>query len=69
MLTAKQVLKALQRGGFVMGHQRGSHLHLFHPETGRITTVPMHPGDLGRGLLKEIVKQAGYTEEAFRALL
>jgi predicted RNA binding protein YcfA (HicA-like mRNA interferase family) len=68
-LTAKQVRKALLKGGFAEKHQRGSHLTLQHPVTGRHTTVPMHPGDLYRGLLKDILKQAGLTEEQFRELL
>ena len=29
----------------------------------------MHPGDLGRGLVKKIINQAGLTEETFRSLL
>ncbi len=68
-LTSKQVLKALLRGGFVRKHQRGSHLTLHHPGTGQHTTVPMHCGDLYRGLVKDIIKQAGLTEEQFRELL
>ncbi|MFI5357745.1 MAG: type II toxin-antitoxin system HicA family toxin [Opitutales bacterium] len=68
-LTAKQVLKVLQQGGLAAGHQRGSHLFLVHPQTGKTTTVPMHPGNLKRGLLKEIIKQAGLTENEFRDLL
>jgi predicted RNA binding protein YcfA (HicA-like mRNA interferase family) len=68
-LTAKQVLQALKRGGFVARHQSGSHLYLEHPITKHATTVPMHPGELKRWLLKEIVKQAGLSEDEFRELL
>ena len=68
-LTARQVLQALKRGGFVESHQRGSHLYLEHPTTGHYTAVPMHPGDLKRSLLKAIIKQAGLTEDEFRELL
>jgi len=68
-LTARQVLQALKRGGFASSHQRGSHLYLEHPVTKCSTTVPMHPGDLRRSLLKEIIKQAGLTEDEFHELL
>jgi len=68
-LTAKQLLKALLKAGFVEERQRGSHLSLYHPGTRRQTVVPMHSGDLHRGLLKAIVKEAGLTEEQFRKLL
>ena len=33
------------------------------------TTVPMHPGDLPRWLLKKIIKDAGLSEDQFRSLL
>ena len=33
------------------------------------TSVPMHPGDLNRSLLKKILKQIGWSEEQFRKLL
>jgi predicted RNA binding protein YcfA (HicA-like mRNA interferase family) len=68
-LNARQILQALRRAGFVEVNQRGSHLYLTHPETGHTTTVPVHPGDVDRWLLRQIIQQAGLTEEAFRALL
>lgn len=69
MLAAKQVVKALLKSGFIQEHQRGSHLSLYNPGTRRQTVVPMHAGDLHRGLLKAIIKQAGLTEDQFRELL
>jgi predicted RNA binding protein YcfA (HicA-like mRNA interferase family) len=68
-LTARQVVQALRRAGFVADRQRGSHLFLFHEGRRQSTVVPMHGGDLKRGLLKGIIKQAGLTEEEFRELL
>jgi predicted RNA binding protein YcfA (HicA-like mRNA interferase family) len=68
--TARDVDRALKRGGFVVVHQRGSHRYYAHPKTGAIvTTVPMHPGDLSRPLLKKIIRDVGLTEEEFRTLL
>ena len=68
-LTAIQVVKALERGGFQRENQKGSHLFLHHPGRGALTTVPIHPGDLPRWLMKKIIKQAGLTEDEFRDLL
>jgi predicted RNase H-like HicB family nuclease len=34
-----------------------------------VTTVPMHPGDIKRPLLKKIIQDAGLTEAEFHALL
>jgi len=40
-----------------------------HPD-GRIVTVPVHAGqDIGRGLLRKILRDAELTREAFIALL
>jgi predicted RNA binding protein YcfA (HicA-like mRNA interferase family) len=69
MLTAKEAVKALERGGFEKMGQKGSHLYLYHAGRDLFTTVPMHPGDLHRGLMKTIIKQAGLTEDEFRDLL
>jgi hypothetical protein len=34
-----------------------------------VTSVPMHPGDMSRSLLKKILKQVGWSEEQFRKRL
>jgi predicted RNA binding protein YcfA (HicA-like mRNA interferase family) len=68
-VTAKDVVAALKRGGFREVHQKGSHLYLWHDGKKLLTGVPMHPGDLGRGLVKKIIKQAGLSEEEFRSLI
>jgi mRNA interferase HicA len=68
--TAHDVDRVLTREGFVATHQRGSHRYYKSPVTGKIvTSVPMHPGDLNRSLLKKILKQVGWSEEQFRKLL
>ena len=62
-LTGRQVLAILEREGFVPVRQSGSHVVLKHPD-GRRTTVPMHAGrDLGRGLLRQIMRDASLTLE------
>ena len=68
--TAREVDAALKRGGFVMIHQRGSHRYYARPRSGDVvTTVPMHPGDLKRSLLKKIIRDIGLSEAEFRKLL
>jgi predicted RNA binding protein YcfA (HicA-like mRNA interferase family) len=63
------MLGALKRGGFQEIHQKGSHQYLWHAEKKLLTGVPMHLGDLGRGLTRRIIKQSGLSEEEFRRLL
>ena len=68
-LDALRIVKALKRAGFIEIEQKGSHLALEHPTTKHLTTVPMHGGDLKRGLMKKILKQAGISEKQFRDLI
>lgn len=63
ILTAQEILAVLQRQGFAPVRQSGSHVVLKHPD-GRRTTVPLHKGrDLGRGLLRQIMRDANLTVE------
>jgi predicted RNA binding protein YcfA (HicA-like mRNA interferase family) len=60
-LTARQVLAILSRHGFKPVRQSGSHVVLNHPD-GRFATVPVHKGrDLGKGLLRRIMRDANLT--------
>ena len=68
-LTSREVVVALKKAGFEGRRQRGSHLFLWHPEREVMATVPMHAGDLPRGTLKAIIRQAGLTEDEFQAFL
>ncbi|OGQ79005.1 MAG: toxin HicA [Deltaproteobacteria bacterium RIFCSPLOWO2_12_FULL_60_19] len=65
--SAREVFAKLIRAGFVEVRQTGSHKVLRHPD-GRQTYVAMHPGTLPTGTFRKILKQAGLTEEQFRAL-
>src|SRR5688500_12805681 len=47
---AREVIRALQRAGFVVSRISGSHCRLVHSiDPARKVTVPMHTGDLKRG--------------------
>ena len=58
-LTSKEILNQLKRAGWYEVNQRGSHLYLKHPINNGKITVPMHSGDLPKGTLNSILKQAG----------
>ncbi len=64
MPTSKQLLRFLHRKGYVEKRQTGSHLVLVHP-TLRMLVVPIHRGDLPRGLFLRILKDAGFSEQEF----
>ncbi len=69
VVNSKQLISALEKAGFKIVRQKGSHLRLQHPD-GRVVTVPVHPGqDIGRGLLRKILRDAELSREAFLNLL
>ncbi len=56
-LSANEFIKILEKAGFIVTRQRGSHVFLRHND-GRTTVVPNHPGEkLDRGLLNKILKK------------
>ena len=67
-VTARELIRVLQKAGVEARHQRGSHQHFYHPILEKWVTVPIHRGDLKRPLFKAILKQANLSEEAFDEL-
>ncbi len=61
----KELIRVLQRMGFILRRQTGSHAIFRHPETKAMAVVPMHPKDIKRGLLFGILKQAEISESDF----
>ena len=69
-IRPKQLIRTLERAGFIVGRVTGSHYILKHPARPTLrVTVPFHNHDLKRGTLQSIVKQAGFTNEEFLELL
>jgi predicted RNA binding protein YcfA (HicA-like mRNA interferase family) len=51
--------------GFYRKRQRGSHVFYQHPD-GRATVFPFHSGeDIGRGLLRKILRDIGIEPEEY----
>ena len=70
VVTARDVIRALGRAGFIVSRTSGSHCRLIHAtDSARKVTVPVHSGDLKRGTLRSIIAQAGLTVAEFSALL
>jgi predicted RNA binding protein YcfA (HicA-like mRNA interferase family) len=66
-LKAREVTEILQRHGFVLVSQRGSHQKWRHPKTGKQVIVPYHKGkDLPLGTLTSIIEGSGIPREKFR---
>ena len=67
MLTAKEIVTVLEGLGFILRPLTGtSHRRYVHKD-GRRTTIPFHAGqDIGRGLLRKILKDIELTPEEFK---
>ena len=62
-LTARELIAILKEKGFELDRQSGSHAIYIHHD-GRRTTVPIHgKRDLGKGLLRQIMKDCGLNTE------
>jgi predicted RNA binding protein YcfA (HicA-like mRNA interferase family) len=68
-ISARKLIRALERAGFVEDGQKGSHFYLWHPVKRIWTCVPLHGGDLKRSLVRAIIQQACLTEAEFREFL
>lgn len=63
VLKPQEVVRLLERQGFVESRQRGSHKQFRHPD-GRATTVPFHQGrDISPVLLRKIAQDIGVVPE------
>ncbi|MFZ1897590.1 type II toxin-antitoxin system HicA family toxin [Methanoregula sp.] len=67
ILSGRDVIRALNKLGYVVNDQKGSYIHIRHPVR-RPLTVPNHP-EIARGTLRVIIKDADLTVENFLELL
>lgn len=69
MLKARDVIRVLKILGFFEVRTSGSHIFFQHTD-GRVTLVPKHGGeDIGRGLLRQILREIRMTPEEFSKML
>jgi predicted RNA binding protein YcfA (HicA-like mRNA interferase family) len=68
VVSAAQCIRALEKTGFVVYRQRGSHIAMVRTTPPSQTTIPNHK-ELDRGTLRAIIRQAGLTVDEFIALL
>jgi len=68
VLSGRECVRALEKAGFGVVRQKGSHLMLARDDPPAYVTVPNHK-ELDRGTLKSILRQAGLSVDEFIALL
>ncbi len=64
-LRAKDIIRKLERLGYTQDHVTGSHVILYHAINRRRATVPFHRGDLPKGTVRSILREAGIALEDF----
>ncbi len=67
-ISGKEMCKLLEKLGFEKIYGKGSHVRFKHSD-GRRTIVPVHGNeDLGKGLLREILRQINLNKEEYEEL-
>lgn len=68
-LTGEELIAALQKIGFVVIRQKGSHVRMKHSDN-RVVTIPVHARQaVGKGLLLKILRDADLTKDELLNLL
>ena len=70
VVSGSDVIKMLEKGGFLVVRQRGSHVSLHKKANDKtlLVVVPMKK-EIKKGTLISIIKQAGMTREEFLSKL
>ncbi len=66
--SGKDLIKVLRRLGFIIDHQKGSHIFLHNMEKQITVIVPNHK-ELKKGTLHSILKKAGLSVQELKDLL
>ncbi len=64
-ISGRVAVKIFAKFGYVLDHQTGSHMILYH-ETRPTLSIPAHR-ELAPGLLRGLIKKAGLTADEFLA--
>ncbi|MBW4640972.1 MAG: type II toxin-antitoxin system HicA family toxin [Gloeocapsa sp. UFS-A4-WI-NPMV-4B04] len=68
-ITGEELIVALQKIGFYVVRQKGSHIRMKH-EDNRVVSIPVHARKaIGKGLLLKILRDADLTKDELIYLL
>ena len=68
VFSGREIVKALHRIGFVVDHQRGSHIFLHNLEKNISVVVPNHK-EIKKGTLNSILKKANISIKDLKELV
>lgn len=69
VVNGRACIRALERAGFTIKRQKGSHVIMKRGNPPKRVIVPNHRKDLKPGTLSQIIKDAGLTVDEFIELL
>ncbi len=67
LCSGTQAVRKFQREGWSVVRQKGSHVMLTKPDFQWTLSIPQHK-ELGPGILRKLIRQAGLTVEEFNKL-
>jgi len=67
LCSGVDAVRKFQRAGWSVARQKGSHVMLIKPGYQWTLSIPLH-SELGPGLLRKLIRQAGLTAEEFNQL-
>lgn len=65
----REIIRFLEKNGFVLDHTSGSHLIYYHPSSKRRAVVPQHNRDMPKGTLMSLLREVGFTREELMEFL
>lgn len=68
LISSRECIRALQKIGFVVTRQTGSHIILRREDPAQTIVVPERR-EIPKGTLRNIIRDAGLTVDEFTALL
>ncbi|MBM3119103.1 MAG: type II toxin-antitoxin system HicA family toxin [Chloroflexi bacterium] len=69
VLKPREVISALEKAGWYVYRQKGSHLIMHKAGSPNIIVIPLHTHDLPKGTLRGILSDAELSAEQFIELL
>lgn len=67
LCSGAEAVQKFQRAGWSVARQKGSHVIMMKPGYQYTLSIPQH-SELGPGLLRKLLRQAGLTIAEFNAL-
>ncbi|MCX5814117.1 MAG: type II toxin-antitoxin system HicA family toxin [Proteobacteria bacterium] len=67
LCSGREAVRKFQKAGWTLARQRGSHIMMTKPGYQWTLSIPQHD-ELGPGLLRKLLRQAGISEKEFNEL-